>query len=123
MSQAHFKAHFERELNEHPELRTLEDPSSSSFSVGGLSTKDGSVAPSTVTNSTETPQPSSAPAVPAPAPTQPTRIKLVSSSTSYNNAAASSSSGTASTSVVNSMSVSQVMNGTSGAGSEAGDED
>ncbi|KAK3340212.1 SNF2-family ATP dependent chromatin remodeling factor snf21 [Neurospora tetraspora] len=118
--EAHFKAQFEKELNDHPELRTLEDPSSSSFSVGALSTKDGSVAPSTITNSTETPQPSSAPAAPTPAPTQPTRIKLVSSSTSYNNAASSAS---ATTSAVNSMSVSQVMNGTSAADSEAGDED
>ena len=123
MSQAHFRSLLEKELNDHPELRTLEDPSTSSFSAGGLSTKDGSVAPSTVTNSTETPQPSSALAAPAAAPNPPTRIKLVSSSTSYNNTAASSAGGTASASVVNSMSVSQVMNGTSGNGSEAGEED
>ncbi|KAL2019689.1 hypothetical protein VTK56DRAFT_9308 [Thermocarpiscus australiensis] len=63
--EAYFKAQFDKELAENPDLRALEDPSSSS------SVKDASVAPSTATTA-ETPRAT-------PAGGGPTRIKVVSS--------------------------------------------
>ncbi|KAK3301999.1 SNF2-family ATP dependent chromatin remodeling factor like protein [Chaetomium strumarium] len=65
--EAFFKAQFEKELAENPELRTLEDPSSG---------KDGSVAPSSTAATDGTPQPLAGGA--------PTRIKLISSATNAN---------------------------------------
>jgi ATP-dependent helicase STH1/SNF2 len=64
--QSFFRSQLDKELADHPELRSLDDPSSGSV-------KDTSVAPSTAT---ETPQPT--PSAP------PTRIKLVSNSSASN---------------------------------------
>lgn len=68
--QAFFKAQFEKELAENPDLRALDDPSAASSSSAAASVKDPSVGP--LSTAAETPQPT--PNGP------PTRIKLVSSS-------------------------------------------
>ncbi|KAJ4292284.1 transcriptional regulator [Collariella sp. IMI 366227] len=70
-----FKSQFEKELSENPDLRALEDPSTSSSTS---SVKDPSLPPSTAATD-GTPQPA---APTAPTTTTTTRIKLVSSSSS-----------------------------------------